>query len=300
MKKKILMTGATGFVGRNFIQYNIEHNKYRIDACVRNGHIHDLPGVDNVKDWDIRANFELYFADDILGSGYDVFLHCASIVGNSPDISFFEYFNTNVLGTINTLKCAADLGIPNYIYISSGSVYGTPRGGVFTRESPCFPVGSYARTKYMGEQACAGVSQGSDGMTMSILRLFYPFGEGMQEFRSIPKILHDVKNKSPILIDYPNQLTINPIHINDICKYISCAIDSGGVGIQNISGKSVMTISEIAQIFANVIGVDPTFKLNQSKGVKGSENKYIGEGWEINMRCPSTETRLREYAESNK
>lgn len=298
--KKILMTGATGFIGRNFIKYNERCKKYQIAACVRNTKIRKLSGVTHVKHWNITDHFELYSSDDFARDEYDVFLHCASIVGNVPNTTFIDHFNTNVIGTINTLKCAHDLEIPNYVYISTGSVYGNT--GYFTRNSPCFPTGNYAITKHMGEQACVGVSQECKDIKMSILRIFYPFGNDMQEFRTIPTIFTNVKNGNPILIDYPKPLEINPIHIDDVCDYMGCAVDYGGTGIQNISGKSYLTISDIAHIFADTIGVEPSFNFRRNVQFHAphEHNAFIGEPWGINIGRTSTESRLRDYAEANK
>lgn len=299
--KRILMTGATGFIGRNFIRYNEQCKKYQIDACVRNTKLHKLEGVSAVKHWDITDQFELYFSDDIINSDkYDVFLHCASLVGNVPDMNFVDHFNTNVVGTMNTLKCAMDLEIPNYVYISSGSVYGT--NGVFTRDSPCYPVGSYSITKHMGEQSCIGVSRECDKIKMSILRIFHPFGGDMQTFRTIPSMLFSIKNDVPILIDYPTPLLINPIYIDDVCEYIGYAVDNGGVGIQNISGQIHLTMVDIANIFGDVFGVEPSFRFRRKRQPRlpNDENKFIGDPWGINVWHKNTSLRLRDYAEANR
>lgn len=314
MSIRVLMTGATGFIGSNFIKHVSMGGKKEIliDAIIRKRDITFIRGVKNIFYWDFNnrrgwIDAETQLAEHI--GKYDVFLHCASLVGSVPNTTISDYYTVNVDATRRTLEMVRGFEIPHYVYISTGSVYGDCRGK-FTERSSCNPVGAYATTKYIGELLCrefSGCVDSGDVLcprTLSVLRIFYPYGDKMQKFRYIPSIFNKVKTETPIEIDYPYPLTINPIHVNDVSEYIRLSVLKKCVGIYNVAGKQSISEVEIANIFGEVIGKTPIYKFRKygcNNWGLYEHNEYIGcNEVPINLEHQiNIYDGLRYYAETN-
>jgi len=312
------MTGATGFIGSHFLKNNRYCGDYKctIDAIVKNREIRLIQGVDNIFYWDFTSprgwiEFENQIAEH--ADRYDVFLHCASLVGNVPGATISDYYTVNVDATRRTLDFARAFEIPHYVYMSTGSVYGSGRGS-FDARSPCNPIGAYATTKYMGELLCREYTGqggcGDDGCpffphSMTILRVFHPYGNDMQSFRYIPSIFRKVKMEIPIEVDYPYPMAINPIHVDDVSIYIKEAIHKKCEGVQIVAGGDNINEVQMANWFGDIIGKTPVYKFRKYDGhdygcIK--DNEYIG--------CPDymiesgkqtdIHVGLRDYAEKNR
>jgi nucleoside-diphosphate-sugar epimerase len=83
----------------------------------------------------------------------------------------------NEIGTVNVARAAAEAGVQHFVLISSVSVYGPFTYGIYDEETPCFPVGPYAESKYQAEQRAIEVAKNT-GMSLTIFRLATLYGEG--------------------------------------------------------------------------------------------------------------------------
>jgi nucleoside-diphosphate-sugar epimerase len=87
--------------------------------------------------------------DPALGAGADVIYNLAA-VHQTPGHEPHEYYETNVLGALNTVALARAVGCPIIVFTSSISVYG-PTEQVVTEASPPAPASDYGRSKLMAE-----------------------------------------------------------------------------------------------------------------------------------------------------
>jgi len=151
--KKILITGASGFVGGRLLKsLTLSHP----DAIVLG------TGRRNERQAEFAAlgcQFEtgdlVKFADcERLAAGADVIIHCAGL--SSPWGTYPEFYDANVLSTLNLLQTAQEQGARRFILISTPSVYFNFRDRYNIKESDPLPnpmVNNYAVTKYEAEQA---------------------------------------------------------------------------------------------------------------------------------------------------
>ncbi|MFB2777573.1 NAD-dependent epimerase/dehydratase family protein [Shewanella mangrovisoli] len=137
---KILLTGATGFIGQHVALRHSDHRK-----VVRNSRPHyskDTIVVDNIDsnvDW--RGKI-----DDI-----DVVIHLAGIA-HSNNISNDEYIEINTLGTLHLAAEAVRAGVKRFVFVSSIGVNGTStHESSFTEHCKARPHNSYAQSKYEAE-----------------------------------------------------------------------------------------------------------------------------------------------------
>lgn len=121
-----MITGATGFIGSHLTRAFCE-KEIKVGCLIRKGsNLSNLEGLPvESKIGDIKSIEELNSAF----SGYDWIIHNAAKVADWGD--YEEFYQTNVVGTINVLTACVQAGIKNILLTGSNSVYG---------EENCFDV----------------------------------------------------------------------------------------------------------------------------------------------------------------
>lgn len=152
---KTLVTGGCGFIGSHLAErlLDLGHEVVILDnlACGRKENIktfetHPRFAYCNVDVCD-RAAMRTFFKD------IDWVFHMAGLADIVPSIEQPDnYFQANVVGTLNVLQCARDAGVKRVVYAASSSSYGIPEIYPTPETSPIDPQYPYALTKYMGEE----------------------------------------------------------------------------------------------------------------------------------------------------
>lgn len=149
MKKKTLMiTGASGFIGSNFIKkYENEYNI--ISVCL----IKNKP-------------------EDLDYTGVDTILHLAALVHQMKGAPEERYFEVNTELTRRLAIAAEEKGVKHFVFYSTVAVWGThgyfDYDRVITLKTPLNPLTAYAKSKYNAEEILSELE--SDNFKVSILR----------------------------------------------------------------------------------------------------------------------------------
>ncbi|MGD0583184.1 MAG: UDP-glucose 4-epimerase GalE [Bacteroidales bacterium] len=185
MKKKILVTGGTGYIGSHTAVDLIEEgyeviiidNLYNSDAVVadRIGTITGTRPELEVFDLCDGSRLNEFFAchNDI-----DAIIHFAAFksVGESVRKPL-EYYRNNLLSLINLLETMKANSIGNMVFSSSCTVYGQPEKLPVTEDSPLHPpVTPYGSTKQIGEGIISDTVAAVKSMNAISLRYFNPIG----------------------------------------------------------------------------------------------------------------------------
>lgn len=148
MKKKVLITGANGFLGGRVLEDLLQRG-YNVTATARQEHIeHALTGFRY-----IRADLRDSSCIDMLGDNYDCVIHCAA--KSSPWGDYRSFYEANIRASENILLMSRKYGVGSIVYISTPSVYFTFGDRLNIREDAPLPdpmVNHYATTKYLAEQ----------------------------------------------------------------------------------------------------------------------------------------------------
>lgn len=175
--KKVLVTGGAGFIG-----YHLCTKLARLGTEVKvYGKL--LGPRDEVRLKRLRKIGVKSIVGDILEAGklseavkdVDLICHLAarSSVRESRERPV-EYFQTNVVGTLNVLEAArkADTIV---IFASSSTVYGKPAKFPTPEDSPLQPISYYGLSKLLGERCCSAYYE-SYGLPFACLRFFNVYG----------------------------------------------------------------------------------------------------------------------------
>jgi len=238
MSKKILITGGTGFIGRNLI--NSINTENHIINIGRNKN----SMCDNIF-WNLKDNL-----DSLLLNNVDAIIHCASIVGNE-NINKSQYIDINVKSTLELLEFATKNKIKKFILISTGGVYGFSKK-ILDEKDSCNTKEIYSLSKYFSEKVCE-LYKGK--ISIVILRLFFPYGEG-QKGRLISNLCNNILKKKKIMLSKKGQPIINPVHIFDVVNIIKNIIKNDLEGTFNICGNELISIEQICTKIAVLANID--------------------------------------------
>jgi UDP-glucose 4-epimerase len=181
---KILVTGGTGFIGSHTIVDLIEngYDVISIDNYSRSTTI-ALAGIEKITGKKIKnytvdlKNFDETQAVFQENTDIDGIIHFAAYkaVGESVEEPL-RYYENNMFGLINLLKCVQEFSVPNFVFSSSCTVYGNPDVIPVTESSPIKPAESpYGATKQMGEVVIKDFAKVANTNTI-LLRYFNPVG----------------------------------------------------------------------------------------------------------------------------
>lgn len=177
--QRILVTGASGFVGARLVELLSAHAKYSPVAVVRNSSdAQHFLGESLVLGDLARGEVRV----DCLYS-VDVLIHAAArvhVMHESAD-ALVEFRRVNVFATLDLAKKAACAGVKRFIYISSIKVNGdaTVLGQGFTPEQAAAPMDPYGLSKMEAEQGLRAIAVES-GMEVVIIRPPLVYGPGVK------------------------------------------------------------------------------------------------------------------------
>lgn len=176
---RILLTGATGFVGRALAQRFATRTAWTTRLLVRREATGIVPICERVHIDDlVSSSLELATRD------CDVVVHAAARAHVLQDTStdpLQAYRRTNVDATRTLARQAADAGARRFIFISTVKVHGesTAHSTAFHAEDPARPQDDYARSKHEAEQVLHGVAV-QTGMELVIIRPPLIYGPGVK------------------------------------------------------------------------------------------------------------------------
>lgn len=154
----ILVTGGAGYIGSHLVKALLEKN-------------YAVLTIDNLSTGQKKAILGGEFIQgDILDKTFisSVFkkhaiqsvIHLAAktVVPESIERPL-DYYQTNVIGTMNLLEACQEHNISEFIFSSSAAVYGNPAHTTVTESSPCAPTHPYGFTKYVGERLIQDIAK---------------------------------------------------------------------------------------------------------------------------------------------
>jgi dihydroflavonol-4-reductase len=235
----VLVTGATGRIGRHLINALLKKNE-KVRILIRDR----MTEFENVETFygDLNDTESLKKAAD----GVDTIFHLAALVKySSPEE---ELFKVNVIGTKNLLEAFKG---KKFIFLSTTGVLGNSLDSPIDESTPYNPKNSYAKTKMEAEK----LVKAAEGIIIRAPDVMMPrFTEGYDMIFSrimdgTMSIVGDGKN----FVDF--------IHITDLIEALLLAYQFGRRGqTYNVSGKGIKTQKECTEIAAKALGVETPAK----------------------------------------
>lgn len=275
MKKKVLVTGAAGFIGRYVVnellkrEYDVAiilYDKESIDCHKRDDSI--VNGDINVISGDIcEENIIQSVVDSI--EKCDIFIHLAADINiNGNDRTIL----VNCLGTYHCVKLANALGAECFIYMSSIPVIGTPCVLPVTEEHPALPKTLYHITKYSGEMIVE--REKSKDMKTIILRIPSPIGFGMSPNNYLSFLLGKCMRNELIEVYGTGARIQNYIDVRDIASAVVQSFTTKYSGIFLIAGSKSVSNLELALLCKEITGSESEIIYGQREDPE-EKNQWI-------------------------
>ncbi|MEY4509007.1 MAG: UDP-glucose 4-epimerase [Pseudomonadota bacterium] len=183
--QRILLTGASGFVGRVVLQRALEAG-HQVTLAVRRPLAEPHPRARTVRVGEIDESTRWEEALE----GVTTVIHAAGrahIMGEAPALALPLFRRINRGGTERLAREAARLGVSRFVFVSSIKVNGdrTSVGRPFTESDPPCPGDPYAISKWEAEQVLQEIAAGT-GLSAAVVRPPLVFGPGVRaNFRSL-------------------------------------------------------------------------------------------------------------------
>ena len=193
-KKKVLITGADGFIGSHLTEYLMDKG-YEVKAFTYYNSFNTWGWLDTFPKEKL-SELEIFQGDirDPNGvreamKGVDGVFHLAALIAipfsyHSPD----SYVDTNIKGTLNVLQAARDLNLERVLITSTSEVYGTAQYVPIDEKHPYQGQSPYSATK-IGADRLAESFYRSFGLPVTIVRPFNTFGPRQSARAVIPTII---------------------------------------------------------------------------------------------------------------
>jgi nucleoside-diphosphate-sugar epimerase len=245
---KIFVTGACGYKGTVLVPKLLAkgHDITAFDIMWFGNMLESHPRLRIVKG-DVRDTRCLNL------KGIDAIIHLAS-VANDPcgDLDPKLTWETSALATMQIADLAVRSGIKQFIYASSGSVYGVKDEPKVTEDLSLTPVSEYNKAKMVAERVLLSYAH---AMTVQIVRpaTVCGYSPRMRLDLSVNMLTMQALTRGKITVFGGNQMRPN-IHIDDITDLYVFLLDHPEVrGVFN-AGFENLSIMEIAQVVSNDIG----------------------------------------------
>ena len=263
MSKKILVTGADGFIGSHLVEKLVRLG-YTVRAFVFYNSFNSWGWLDEVSE-EIKRSIEIFSGDirDPYGvkqamMGCDTVMHLAALIAipysyHSPE----TYVDTNVKGTLNVLQAAKELGIDKVIITSTSEVYGTAKFVPIREDHPIQGQSPYSATKIAADQLAHSFFA-SFNLPVVILRPFNTYGPRQSARAIIPTIITQIATGSREINLGSTLPTRDFNYIDDTVAGFIAAIKSEAVigEVVNIGSNFEISIGETASIIANLMNVE--------------------------------------------
>lgn len=255
---KILITGATGFIGSAVTRRALAEG-HAVRALTR-------PGSDtrNLEGLPVeRATGDLTRPDTLR----PVLEGCDAVIHTAGDYRLWsrdrkEVYRINVEGTRNLLHAAVDTRIRRVIHTSSVATLGLAAdGGIADETTPVGledMVGDYKRSKYLAEELARSLGA-EQGLSVSVVNPAAPVGP--RDIRPTPTgrlVLDAAAGRMPAYV----HTGLNIVHVDDVAAGHLLALARGEPGRCYILGAENMTLREIlAEVAAQTGGRAPRLRL---------------------------------------
>jgi nucleoside-diphosphate-sugar epimerase len=222
---------------------------------------------------------DLRNTDAIDLTGIDTVFHLAGIANDpAADLNPYASWDVNVLGTMRLADKAVRAGVKQFIFPSSGAVYGVRTEPDITEDLELMPMSDYNKTKMVAERVLLSYA---DRMTVTIFRPATVCGLSprMRLDLAVNALTMSALGKGVITVFGGTQVRPN-IHIDDLVDLYVFAMERRLAGVYNAAFEN-LTINEIAALVAKQIPATITVKPENTdpRSYRLNSKKLLGTGF---------------------
>jgi UDP-glucose 4-epimerase len=264
---RVLITGASGFVGGRLIAYLRESGDLQLRAASRivrtwpegvEGCVIDIARPATLRD----ACREM-----------DAVINLSSMAERFCSIDPQIALRVNAGGTLALVLAAASAGVSRFVQVSTSKVYGNNPGGLLTEETPCKPQSPYAVTHRAAEDYVT--SQHPKGVVFRLANGFgAPIDAGVNCWNLIVnEMCRQAAVERRITIRSSGQAWRNFVPMHDVVRALQAAATGLPHGTYNLGSSQSMQLrsvaERVAQVCREMLGFSPS--VNTTAAVEGEQ-----------------------------
>ena len=262
--KKVLLTGAAGFIGSRTSQllldaqvevvgvdnldpyYDVQLKRRRLEELVAQKSFKFLEG--DIEDKEFVNSIPL--DDDV-----DTIINLAARAGVRNSIRFpNEYFSTNVLGALNLLELAKTRGVSRFVLASTSSVYAGHSGPFVESLSADNPLSPYAASKRSAELLAHSYHY-LHGIHVAALRYFTVYGPSGRPDMAILRFIKRIYEGETIEVFGDGNHSRDFTFVDDIARGTIAATGIQGYEVVNLgNGSTPVSLNQVVAIIERLIG----------------------------------------------
>jgi UDP-glucose 4-epimerase len=251
----VLITGASGFVGRHVVAamepteevWALAHAAVPADHRGAHWITADLASSAFVTTLPARVDTVVHLAQSA---------HYRDFPERAADI-----FAVNAASTALLLDWAQRAGVRRFILASAGGA---------NRVTPAAGLDYYLATKRCAELLTASYRT---QFAVTVLRFFFVYGAGQRPTMLMPRLVDAVRDGRPVTLSGEHGLRLNPIHVSDAVRAVVRATEIDATQEFDVAGPEVLTLRAIADIISDKLGRKPQYVAD----VSGKPDDLIGD-----------------------
>ena len=279
--KRLLVTGAAGFIGSNFVRRVLEQRGdwyvHAFDALTYAGNLSNLAGLEET------GRFEFTRGDicaetaarPAFEAGLWAVVNFAA--ESHVDRSIYgcaEFIRTNVLGTQVLLELSRQSGVEKFVQVSTDEVYGSlgPQGE-FTEHSPLAPNSPYSASKASADLLARAYAR-THRLGTIVTRCSNNYGPYQFPEKVIPLFITNLLEGRSVPL-YGDGMNVRDwIHVRDHCDALIRVLEQGQAGqIYNIGAGHELTNLELTRLILAELGRDES-AIQRVKDRPGHDWRY--------------------------
>ncbi len=302
--KKILITGAAGFIGshvaRLFVNKYPDYHIFNLDKLTYAGNL------ENLKDIDKKPNYTFLLGDIVDGNfimdlfkkhQFDGVIHLAaeSHVDRSIE-NPMEFVMTNVIGTVNLLNAARAIWKDNYegkrfYHVSTDEVYGSLGDeGFFYEDTAYDPHSPYSASKASSDHFVRAYHD-TYGLPIIISNCSNNYGPNQFPEKLIPLFLNNIRHNKPLPIYGKGENVRDWLYVLDHATAIDVIYHEGATGETfNIGGHNEWKNIDLIKVMCKVMDK----KLGREEGTSEKLITYVTDRAGHDLRYAIDSTKLQE------
>ena len=282
---KILVTGAAGFIGSNFMYYELDNHPedeyVALDLLTYAGNLKNLDGIKDRPNYkfvrmDIRDRENIYklFEEE----KFDLVVNFAAESHVDRSIKDPEVFlRTNIIGTEVLMDACLKYGVERYHQVSTDEVYGDlplDRPDLFfTEETPLHTSSPYSSSKASADLLVNAYHR-TYGLKTTISRCSNNYGPYQFPEKMIPLMINNARHDKSLPV-YGDGLNVRDwLHVYDHCSGIDLVMRNGAIGeVYNIGGHNERHNIEVVKTILKTLD-KPESLITYVSDRKGHDLRY--------------------------
>jgi NAD dependent epimerase/dehydratase len=260
MSKRVLVTGAGGFIGSHLVELLHELGA-RVRAVVRYNSRNDWGFLQSLPDGMLNE-IEVFpsdvsdpYAVSRMVEDCDVVFHLAALIGIPYSyIAPAQYISVNIVGTLNILQACIQSSVDRVVHTSTSEVYGTAQYVPIDEDHPLQGQSPYSASKIGADKLVESFYRSFE-LPVATIRPLNTFGPRQSARGVIPTIISQALTREKIQLG-----NITPIrdltYVKDTARgFVAVAECDAAVGqVVNIGRGSGIAVGELADVILNLMG----------------------------------------------